>query len=117
MCSSDLYEQDKYLCNKFDKEYEAIRGEGEKTRALIENNYVKELRDKIAEKGAEVLTLKQEAFTRAEIGGVMKELAEIRCKMIDKPPLYADAFTPVSNRVERGCDFPRRGRFDDFGIE
>ena len=105
---------DKHLTEKLCKVDEDIHSDGEKTRALIEANYIQDLRDKLSEKNSEVLTLKSEAFTRAQIGGVMGELAEIKCHIPKLRPQYACTVEACATQIPTCEGFPRRGRCDDF---
>jgi hypothetical protein len=106
------YEEERNLradyCNKTEK----ILDSEASTRALIEANYIQDLRDKLAEKSAEVMTLKQNIYTDGKFEAVYARLAEINCKMLDKPPLWADCSTPTAKQVDNYCDYPRRGRLD-----
>jgi hypothetical protein len=107
------YEQGKYMSGKLDKEYEAIRGEGEKTRILIEQNYIQDLRDKNAEKDRIIQKLESEGFTTALYGKLMGEIADIKCHMPKRRPEWAMTVTPCAGELPLGCG-PRRGRCDDF---
>lgn len=105
------------------KDREATHCEGEKTRALIEQNYIQDLRDKLAEKNAQVLTLKQEMFTEkkfdqvlAAIGMTNGRIEKLECEVPKRPPVFAECVTPNTHDID--CDdrrfrFPRRGRCDD----
>jgi len=99
------------------KDREAIHGEGEKTRALIEANYIQDLRDKLSDKNTEIVALKSQIYSDAKFGDVFAaigktnaEIAHLTCETPKRPPVWADCYSPTANRVERGCDdFPRRG--------
>ena len=109
------YEQDKYTCGKFDKGYEVAHFEGEKTRALIEQNYVQDLRDKLSDKNTEIVALKGQIYSDAKFGEVFGKLGHIECEMLKRPPVWGCADTPVVKHVDNQCTpcEPRRGRFDD----
>ena len=111
---------DKEVIEQGCKDREATHCEGEKTRALIEQNYIQDLRDKLAEKNSEISTLKSEAFTKAEIGGVMAaicktdvKLEQLGCEMLKRPPVWGEAVTPVTREFE--CRTPKRSNccFDE----
>jgi hypothetical protein len=114
-CDESNYEQDKYICGKFDKEYEAIRQEGEKTRSLIENNFVKELERKIAERDLTIATQCNEAFTGGLFGKLDHRLDRMECEMLKRPPTWGHAVTPCAGSIELGCGGVRRGSCDGFG--
>jgi hypothetical protein len=120
--TKDLWKVDGDVKDQGCKDREATHYEGETTRALIQSNYIQDLRDKLAEKNSEVLTLKSEAFTRSEIAGVMgaigkvnHDLERLDCQMLKRPPEWGHAVTPCAGSIVSGCG-PRRGRcdFDDF---
>ena len=96
--------------------------EEDKTRALITHE-AERAADKdwmktqllLQTKDAENAQLKNVIYTNGEFGKVYARLGEINCKMLDRPPIYAEAYTPVSNRIEHGCA-PCRGKLDEaFG--
>lgn len=115
--------------------------EAEKTRALIEQNYIQDLRDKLAEKNDVVMTLKQEMFTEKKFDQLAAAItatntninnmfcktdamiAQLECEIPKRQPVFAETVTCNTHHVDRDCDdrrrfddFPRRGRFDnDFG--
>lgn len=120
LCKIEL-EQQACCC----KEIEATHCEGEKTRALIEQNYIQDLRDKLAAAEMEKLTLKQEMFTEKKFDMVLGAIAKtdrdidcLKCELPKRPPVFAECITPDTHHIDcdhRG-DFRRRGRcdFDDF---
>lgn len=114
---------------------EATHCEGEKTRSLIEQNYIQALRDQLSEKNSMIQTMKGEAFTEkkidqvlAAVGGVRgdvdkqfcrtdAEIARLACELPKRPPVFAECVTPNTHDIDCGCDrrgfgFPNRGRFD-----
>jgi len=113
---------------------EATHCEGEKTRALIEQNYIQDLRDTITEKNAMIQTMKSEAFTTAQIGLVNSKIEKVdemlerlSCELPKRQPVYAECVTPCTRDLDRDCfreidrrfdrferEFPQRGRCDDF---
>lgn len=94
--------------------------EAEKTRALIEQNYIQDLRDKLAEKNDVVMTLKQEMFTEKKfdqlatlVGGLRNdidkqfcrtdaEIAALSCELPKRQPVYAETVTCNTHHVD--CD-------------
>lgn len=137
------WEQDYHFCkeiNGVDKDViaqgcmdrEATHCEGEKTRALIQENYVQSLRDQLAEKNDVVMTLKQEMFTEKKFDQLAaaiactnnnidkmfcktdRELEKIQCEIPHRPPVWAECVTPLTRDLDKDCrEFPRRGRFDN----
>lgn len=107
------------------KDREATHCEGEKTRALIEQNYIQDLRDTIAEKNSMIQTMKSEAFTASQIGLVNNKIEKVdemierlMCELPKRPPVFAECVTPNTHDID--CDdrrFPRRGRCDGFGFD
>lgn len=116
------------------------RCEAEKTRALIEQNYIQDLRDKLAEKNDVVMTLKQEMFTEKKfdqlatlVGGLRNdidkqfcrtdaEIAGLACELPKRPPVFAECVTPnthdidCSDRRNYGYNqMPKRGCCDGYG--
>lgn len=126
---------DKDVIEQGCKDREVAHCEGEKTRALIEQNYIQDLRDKLTEKNTEVMTLKSEMFTEkkfdqmlAAIGGVKvdvdkqfcrtdAEIAKLACEMPKRPPVWAECQTPNTHDVNCFEGFPRRGKCDGFGFD
>jgi hypothetical protein len=105
---------DKKLC-EVDKD---VHADGEKTRALIEANYIQDLRDRLSEKNAEVLTLKSEAFTTAKfdqlaamIGKTDTAIDRLACEIPHRPPVWADVRLPAEKVCFNECGV-RRGRVD-----
>jgi hypothetical protein len=109
-------QQDKWIDRKFhdvlakecaiEKE---ILIDGGKTRALIEGNYVQDLRDRLMDKNNEVLTLKAEMFAGANFNKLNSRLDAIECHMPKAAPCFVRSF-PVELQDCRNDDFrPRRG--------
>lgn len=92
--------------------------EGEKTRALIEQNYIQDLRDTINEKNMAIQTMKSEMFTEKRFDQVLGAIAKMDCECVKRPPVWAECNTPNSHDIncregfERFDRFPRRGRCD-----
>lgn len=129
------WEQEYHLCKEIgnvDKDVwktacetqKEVHCEGEKTRALIEANYIQDLRDRLAEKNSEVMTLKQEMFTEKKFDQLNAQfcktdamIAALSCELPKRPPVFAECVTPNTHDID--CDDrrfrPRRGRcdFDD----
>lgn len=110
------------------------RCEAEKTRALIEKNYVQDLRDKLAAVEMEKQTLKNEMFTEKKFDqmmaaiGVVKgdidkqfcktdaEIAHLSCELPKRPPVFARTDTVCLEQIpdrRRFEEFPRRRHFND----
>lgn len=124
---------DKEVIEQGCKDREATHCEGEKTRALIEQNYIQDLRDTITEKNAMIQTMKSEAFTSAQIGLVNNKIEKVdemlerlSCELPKRQPVYAECVTPCTRDLDRDCfreidrrfdrferEFPRRGRSDN----
>lgn len=140
------WEQDFHICKEIgavDKDViaqgcmdrEATHCEGEKTRALIEQNYIQDLRDKLAEKNDVVMSLKQEMFTEKKFDQLATAIActnnnidkmfcktdnmisALSCELPKRPPVWSECVTPLTRDLDRDCrefsEFPRRGRLDN----
>lgn len=113
LCKIEM-EQQECCC----KELEATHCEGEKTRALIEQNYIQDLRDRLNDKNMENLTLKNEMFTEKRFDQVLGAIAKMDCECVKRPPVWAECNTPNSHDIN--CregfreGFSRRGRCGDF---
>jgi|GEM_PF-1230440 len=137
------WEQDFHICKEIgavDKDViaqgcmdrEATHCEGEKTRALIEQNYIQDLRDTIAEKNAAIQTMKGEAFTERKFDQLSQAIActnnnidkmfcktdsmisALSCELPKRPPVWSECVVPLTRDLDRDCrEFPRRGRFED----
>lgn len=113
LCKIEM-EQQECCC----KELEATHCEGEKTRALIEQNYIQDLRDKLSEKNSEVMMLKSEMFSEKKfdqvlgaIGRTDREIECLKCELPKRPPVFAECVTPNTHDVDCGREFfPRRAR-------
>ena len=105
-------------CNKTDKILESE----EKTRALVEGNYVKELERKLVERDTIIATQRSEAFTaaqiggvKAEVGGIYREIERLACELPKRPPVFSTCSVPCNQEIVTGCGCgPRRGRCDEF---
>lgn len=114
LCKIEL-EQQMCCC----KELEATHCEGEKTRALIEQNYIQDLRDKLAESNMKNMTLKQEMFTTAQLGMVSNKIEKVdemverlMCELPKRPPVFAECVTPNTHDIDcRRDDFRFRDGF------
>lgn len=98
------------------KDREATHYEGEKTRALIEQNYIQDLRDTITEKNSMIQTMKSEAFTAAQIGMVNNKIEKVdemierlACELPKRPPVWSECVTPCAVELPERCS-PRRRR-------
>jgi len=103
------------------KDREATHCEGEKTRALIEQNYIQDLRDTISEKNAMIQTMKSEAFTSAQIGLVNNKIEKVdemlerlSCELPKRQPVYAECVTPCTRDLDRDCFREIDRRFERF---
>lgn len=105
------------------KDREATHCEGEKTRALIEQNYIQDLRDKLTESQMCNMTLKQEMFTDKKFDQVFNQfcktdaaIAALACELPKRPPVWAETITPDTHHTD--CDHRRdsgrRGRCNDW---
>lgn len=122
----DIWNTDQDVWKTACETQKEVHCEGEKTRALIEQNYIQDLRDQLAEKSMQNLTLKQEMFTEkkfdqmaALIGGVNHKIERLECETPKRPPVFAECVTPNTHDID--CDdrrfrddFRRRGRCNDF---
>jgi len=150
------WEQEYHLCKEIGKvdmdvwktsceTQKEVLCDGQKTRSLIEANYIQDLRDKLAEKNSEVQTLKSEMFTERKIDQVLgaigsvrndvdkqfcrtdAEIAKLSCELPKRPPVFSRCDVPCLTRVPDNCcedrferferEFPRRGRCDGFGFD
>lgn len=128
----DLWKVDADLKECCCKQIEATHCEGEKTRALIEANYIQDLRDKLAEKAVEVQSLKTQAYTDAKFDSLYgklncydrendKEYCKLNnkidmliCETPKRPPIWCEGITPNTHHTDcRHDDFPRRGFRND----
>lgn len=123
----DIWETDRDVWKTACETQKEISCDGQKTRALIEQNYIQDLRDKLAEKNAQVMTLKQEMFTEkkfdqvlAAIGKTDNMIEKLDCECLKRPPVWGEGITPDTHHTD--CDhrrdfndFPRRGKCDGFG--
>jgi len=103
------WEQEAHLDTKFCKLDQDIRSEGEKTRGLITENVIQDLRDKNTEKAAVIARLESEGFTTALFSKMMGEIGEIKCNMLKRPPVFGTASAP--ELIPVGVE-ARRGRCD-----
>lgn len=115
---------DKEVISQGCMDREATHCEGEKTRALIEQNYIQDLLDKLSEKNSVIQTMQSEAFTEKKfdqmlmaIGKTDAMIGKLECEIPRRPPVFAECVTPNTHDVDCGDrferDFPRRGRFND----
>ena len=108
------YEEERNINDKLCKLQEVEHSEGEKTRALIEANYIQDLRDKLADKNAEVLTLKSEAFTAGLFGKLDSKIEHLACELPKRPPVFSTCSVPCNQEIVTGCGGgPRRGFCDE----
>jgi len=97
-------ELDNHMC-KIDKD---VQEQGDKTRALINNNTIQDLRDANTEKAAKILQLEAEAFNGARFGRVEAAIEALACRMPHLEPQYiATRGMCLSERPS--CGEPRRG--------
>lgn len=137
LCCMDksIWETDRDVWKTACETQKEIDCDGQKTRALIEANYIQDLRDKITEQNSCIQTMKSEAFTTAQIGLVNNKIEKVdemlerlACELPKRQPVYAECVTPCTRDLDRDCfreidrrfdrferEFPRRGRVDrDF---
>ena len=115
----DIWKTDSDVWKTSCETQQTVHCEGEKTRALIEGNYIQDLRDKLAEKNAETLVLKQEMFTEKKFDAVMaaicgtnSRIERLECEVPKRAPVFAECVTPYTHRVD--CEpYPRRGRIGE----
>lgn len=115
--------REKMLCEN-SRLRDEIHCENEKTRALIENNYVQGLRDKLAEKDRVITEMKSAAYADAKfdqvfsvLGATNAKLNKIDCEIPKRAPVYAQTVTPDTHLISREYEAvaPRRGEIsDDF---
>jgi len=116
LCKIEL-EQQMCCC----KEIEATHCEGEKTRALIEQNYIQDLRDRLTESNMKNMTLKQEMFATAQTGMINNKIEKVdemverlMCELPKRPPVFAECVTPNTHDIDCRRDDFRRGCNDCF---
>ena len=110
------YEQERNLDNKLCGIDKDVHKEGDETRALIQNNYIQDLRDRLDAANDEKLALKAQIYNDGKFGAVFAELGSIKCRMPELRPVYASTVTPCCGTLPIGCGEPRRGTcgFDDI---
>lgn len=133
----DLWKVDADLLKCCCETKEVVHCENEKTRALIESNYVQDLRDKLAEKACEVQSLKTQAYTDAKFDALTSKLSyydkendkeycklnnkidALMCEIPKRPPIWCEGITPNTHHTDcRHNDFPRRRHCDnDFNCD
>lgn len=109
--------------------------DGQKTRSLIEANYIQDLRDKIAEQNSNIQTMKSEAFTERKFDQLAQAInctnsnidkmfcktdsmiAALSCELPKRPPIYADCKTVAQKDIDSSIcnynnNYPRRGNCD-----
>lgn len=123
MCCENHRTREEMLCEN-SRLRDEIRLENEKTRALIENNYVQGLRDKLAEKDRVITEMKSAAYADAKfdqvfgvLGATNAKLNHIECEIPKRAPVYAQTVTPdthlISREYDTACATPRRGVIND----
>lgn len=122
LCCMDksIWETDRDVWKTACETQKEVHCDGDKTRALIEANYIQDLRDKLAESNSEKLLLKQEMFTEkkfdqlaALIGSTNHKIERLECETPKRPPVFAECVTPNTHDIDCRDDFPRRRRFND----
>ena len=104
-------ELDNHMC-KIDKD---VRDEGEKTRDLITQNLIDELREGKSDLKAENQTLKTEIFVGGKIGKLEQMIEYLMLQMPKAEPQYVA--TRGHCLAERpSCGEPRRGGCGDFAF-
>lgn len=119
--NSKLCKVDEDIWKTACKTQEVEHCEAEKTRALIEANYIQDLRDKLAHQEMKNQTLKSEMFTTKQIGLVNNKIEKVdemierlMCELPKRPPVFAECVTPNTHDIDcRREFFPRRGRCDE----
>jgi len=124
----DIWKTDQDVWKTACETQKEVHCEGEKTRALIEQNYIQDLRDKIAEQNTKIQTMKNEAFTERKIDQVLgainctnQRIGMLECEVPKRPPFYACGGEPtIYDYPPRNyeCNYPRRGKCDgyDYGV-
>ena len=102
------YQQSRELDNHMCRLDADIRNEGEKTRGLITENVIQELRDKNTEKAAKILQLEAEAYNGARFGRLESALEALACRMPHLEPQYI-ATRGMCLAERPSCGEPRRG--------
>ena len=97
-------ELDQHMC-KIDAD---IRNEGEKTRGLITENVIQELRDNNAEKASKILQLEAEAYNGARFGRLEAMFNALEHRMPHLEPQYV-ATRGMCLSERPSCGEPRRG--------
>lgn len=124
----DIWETDRDVWKTACETQKEIACDGQKTRALIEQNYIQDLRDKLVEKNDVIMTMKQEMFTEKKIDQVLgainctnQRIGMLECEVPKRPPVYAECTTPNTHDIDK-CDdrrgynnYPRRGNCDNCG--
>jgi len=100
-------ELDNHMC-KIDKD---VQEQGDKTRALINNNTIQDLRDANTEKAAKILQLEAEAFNGARFGKLEAMFEALACRMPVMEPQYV-ASRGMCLAERPSCGEPRRGGCD-----
>jgi hypothetical protein len=122
------YEQDYKAANKFDRVYDkeceiekTVYTDGAATRALIEANYIQDLRDKLSAANTDKAILQNQIYSDskfasiiAAIGHTDREIDKLSCESLKRPPTWGCAAVPCNTTIETGCGGPRRGRCNDF---
>lgn len=131
---------DKDVIEQGCKTREVEHCEAEKTRALIEQEYIQGLRDKIAEQNSNIQTMKSEAFTERKFDQLAAAItatntninnmfcktdamiAQLECEIPKRQPVFAETVTCNTHHVD--CDrdygrgynnYPKRGCCDGYG--
>jgi hypothetical protein len=105
------YEQDLFLDSKFDK---IIAGQA-KAEEKANERYIQDLRDRNHEKDLVIAKQQNEMFTGGLIGGVMREIADIKCQMPERRPQWASTVVPCAGGLPGCGGEPRRSECDCFG--
>lgn len=127
----DIWNTDKDVVMTACETQKEIVCDGQKTRSLIEANYIQDLRDKLVEKNDMIMTMKQEMFTEKKIDQVLgainctnQRIGALECELPKRPPVYCETITPNTHHVDCDRDYgrgygynnaPKRGNCDSCG--
>lgn len=97
------FEEERNLDRKLCGLDHEILEESQKTRALIEANYIQDLRDKLEDARFANMELKQTAFITAQIGGVDAKIERLSCELPKRPPVFSTCSVPCNKEIVTGC--------------
>lgn len=96
-----------------------VHCEAEKTRALIEANYIQDLRDQLAAEKMCNQTLKQEFFIEKKTDILNAKIDALACSMPKVPTYYAQGFiNDCGDNIQgKRCNSRRSGCNDNYGYD